>query len=77
MGGQSWVEPHWKQEAQSPKSLTPKKAMAHKPRQDLIDEPIVREVRECVDSAGTSQTDSWAGKFCPQVVARPHDADAE
>lgn len=21
------------------------------------------------------QIDSWAGKFCPQVVARPHDAD--
>ena len=45
---------HWKQEAQSPKSLTPKKAMARKPRQDLIHEPIVREVRECIDSAGTS-----------------------
>lgn len=50
--------------------------MNHDPREEVMEEPFVRELKECVDLPGPNHSSEWSGMHCPQVLvlARPHDA---
>ena len=50
--------------------------MSHNPLEDILQEPIVKEIKACMDQAGSSQSGLWAGKNYPQVAVRVHYASA-
>ena len=82
------VEPSWtKQRARprtpesTPKSTPPvtlvrKTAMSHDPLEDILQEPIVKEIKGCMDQAGSSQSGLWSNKHYSQIAVRVYDSSA-
>ena len=83
----SWIEPSWTKQRARPrtpestsKSTPPvppvrKTAMSHDPLEDILQEPIVKEIKECMDQAGSSQSGLWSNKHYSQVAVRVYDSN--
>ena len=50
--------------------------MSHDSLEDTLQEPIVKEIKKCMDQAGSSQSGLWSNKRWLQVAVRVYDSSA-